>query len=272
MKYCINYKKNFKYINEIDELTINYNRKDTSLQDFLLLFKDKRINIYIEDSKSFLENNDLNRFIEIKNKYPSLNFYFKLRNPAIDKDSLLLFKKIKEKTSIPYFFEVFINDWDILYGYINMKVSDIYIAEALCFELDKVSPLLHNHGIKIRTFPNVCQTSWKETPPLKTFFIRPEDVDIYSNYIDTLEFFSNLSSIETLYKIYAIDQKWFGKLAELITGFNSTIDNKFIAPNFAERRINCNKKCLKGGKCDICNKIETLSKVLEKNNLLFKIN
>ena len=46
---------------------------------------------------------------------------------------------------------------------------------------------------------------------------------------------------------------------------------RIIIPRFAEKRIRCGKKCLKGGACDICSKIEQLSKVLEENELLVQI-
>lgn len=271
MKYCIDFKKNFKYINEVDEITIEYNRKDTSLLEFLLLYKDKRVNIYITDAKDFLENNDLDRFIAISKDYPNLNYYLKLRNPAYNEDAFHLYEKIREETNILYFFDTLVSDWDTLWGYIEMLPLDIYITEDLCFELDKVSSILHKYGIKVRTFPNVCQTKWNKTPSLKTFFIRPEDVDIYEKYIDTLEFFGRSDSIETMYKVYAIDKKWFGPLKELIIGFKSDMDSRFIIPRFAEKRIRCGKKCLKGGTCNVCSKIEQLSKVLKENNLLVQI-
>ena len=71
-------------------------------------------------------------------------------------------------------------------------------------------------------------------------------------------------------KIYK-DKKWFGKLKEIIPNFDSELDSRFIIPHFAKQRIKCGKKCLKGGKCKICERIEQLSKTLEKSNLLVKI-
>lgn len=273
MNYCVDFCKDFKYINDVDEITITFNRKDTTLVDFLLEHQTQRINIWIKDAEDFLENKDLEKFKAIQEKYPDLIFYFKLPDPdrSNQRDSIKkLHKLIEEETSFPYFFDTFVNNWDTLYGYLHKGVSDMYITESLGFELNKVAKVLHDAGIRIRTFPNVCQTACKEIPSLKTFFIRPEDVIYYEDYVDTLEFFGYKNSIETVYKVYAIDKKWFGQLKELILGFNEDFDSRYIIPRFAEKRIRCGKECLKGGYCRICERVKDLSKVLEKNSLLIK--
>ena len=171
MKYCIDFQKGFKYINDVDEITIIYRRKDTSLIDFLLEHQKQRINIYIKDEEDFLEYNCIKIF------------------DAIEKEHR-------------YFFEDFVHDWDTLWGYINLKPSSIYIAEELGFEIKAVAELLHSFGIEVRCFPNVAQSSWTKTSGLKKFFIRPEDTVWYEPYVDIYEFFGKPDSLETYYKIY----------------------------------------------------------------------
>lgn len=271
MQYCIDYYKGFQYMNHVDEITISYNRRDTSLLDFLILHKDKKINIYIEDAEDFLKNNNLDMFIQISKEYLDLDFRLKLKDPIKDDYSFQLYQKIRKETDIPYFFDTLISDWDTLQGYIKMSPISIYVVEDLCFELDKIADILHLCGIKVRTFANVCQTKWKDTPSLKTFFVRPEDVSIYENYIDVLEFFGNKKVLNTVYKVYTIDKKWFGELKELIIGFDSNLDSRFIDPIFAVKRISCNKKCLKGGKCRVCERVEDLSEVLKNNKMIIKV-
>ena len=73
MKYCFPYNQkteHAKYINEVDEWTIKYNNKDTTLLEFLELHKDKRINLY------FTEKVDLDFLNDLAKKFP--NLYFKL--------------------------------------------------------------------------------------------------------------------------------------------------------------------------------------------------
>ena len=77
--------------------------------------------------------------------------------------------------------------------------------------------------------------------------------------------------MDVYYRVYSKDKKWFGQLNELIIDFNSDIDNKYIIPRFAEKRIKCDRKCLKGGLCSRCDRIEELSSSLEKSGLIVKI-
>ena len=269
MKYCVKYDKTFKYNNIIDEVTITYNRKDTSLLEFLQLFSNNkcRVNIYINNEQDFIDNNCLSFFIALAAKHPEVNFALKLKEYHYDNNNInQIYEGIKNSgQNIPFFFETIVKDWDTLHGHINMHPTDIYIAEELCFQLVSVATVLHENNIKVRTFANVGQSSWKQTPALKKFFIRPEDVEVYEPYIDVLEFFGREDSIETYYKI---EKKWFGKLNEVILDLDTDIDSRFLLPSFAERRINCGKRCLKGRPCQICEATEQLSALLEKNNLM----
>lgn len=271
MKYCAEFKKNFKYENDIDELTVRFRRKDTTLVEFLLLHPNQRINILIDDEDDFIESNSIKLFDAIAIEHPEIDFAIKLRDYKSGrvKEIVEIIKNrvIKHK----FFFEAFVKDWDTLFGYIELQPSDIYIVENLGFELGSVAEILHDANIRVRVFPNVGQSAWKGTPALKKFFIRPEDVYIYEPYVDIMEFFGRENSIETMYKIYAIDKKWFGKLNELISDFgDNEIDSRFILPQFASRRVNCGKRCYKGRPCRTCDAIEGLAAVLEANNLMIK--
>lgn len=78
----------------------------------------------------------------------------------------------------------------------------MYICEELGFSLDKISKILHENNIRVRVFPNICQSSFLETPSIKTFFIRPEDISIYSMFIDVFELVSDKDRQYTIFKIY----------------------------------------------------------------------
>ena len=153
-------------------------------------------------------------------------------------------------------------------GLLEYGVSDVYIVENLCFELDKVAEVAKKYNAQVRVFPNVAQSKFTDTSALKKFFIRPEDLDAYNEYINVIEFYNVDNKIDTYYEIYAIDKKWFGKLNEIILDFNSDIDNRYIIPRFVEKRIKCGKKCLKDGYCQRCDNIEQLSFTLEESELI----
>ena len=61
-----------------------------------------------------------------------------------------------------------------------------------------------------------------------------------------------------------------GKLNEIISGFQSNIDNKHIIPQYTKRRIDCKRDCLKGGKCSMCETVESLARTLEQTPIIVK--
>lgn len=261
MKYCLNYNKDTqrsKSINEVNEWTIKYNSKDTTLLTFLDLHKNKRINLYIED-----ENINFTFLTELCNKYSNLYIKFK--------SEYYLDIILKNKPNFKFFLDTWINDWDTLNGILQLGVTDVYIVENLAFEIDKVAELVHLFEAETRIYVNIAQSKWNNTPALKKFFVRPEDINDYNDYVDVVEFYNVDKQIDIYYDIYNKKQKWFGKLNEIILDFNSEIDNKYIIPRFAEMRIKCGKNCLKGGHCRRCEIIEELSNSLEKSNLIVKI-
>jgi hypothetical protein len=230
--------------------------------------KDQRINLFIKDEADFIKNNSIKFFNALKKEHPELDFAFKLTEYYISKEvyEIIHNSEIKHKV----FFSDFVDNWDTLWGFLFLGVSDIYIVEELGFELNQVAEAAHAYGTQVRVFPNIAQSSWTKTPALMKFFIRPDDVETYEPYVDVMEFLGKEDSIETYYKIYAIDKAWFGPLKEVIIGFDGEIDSRFILPIFAEWRIRCGKRCLKGHPCKICKSIEDLSMVLKEKNLMIK--
>lgn len=271
MKYCVDYKKDFRYLDQVDELTVHFRRKDTSLVDFLLLHQKQRVNICIDDEEDFIDNDSIKLFDAIRIEHPEIDFSLKLKDYKNEKVkeivNIIKASAVKHK----FFFATFVKDWDTLFGYMELCPSDMYIVENLGFELSSVADILHAVDIRVRVFPNIAQSSWSGTEALKKFFIRPEDVYFYEPCVDVMEFIGKEDSISTYYKIYAIDKKWFGKLNEIIIDFNDNeIDSRFILPQFAARRLNCGKRCFKGRPCRTCNAIKELATLLESKNLMIK--
>ena len=175
-------------------------------------------------------------------------------------------------TNLRYFFKAAANSWDKFTGLMSQNVSDIYITDELAFELDKVAEIAHKNNIKVRVYPNVAQSRWDKLSDILKFFIRPEDIEIYESYVDVCEFYGDKAQqIDTYYKIYQEDKKWFGDLQEIIIGLDSKIDSRYIIPRFAEKRIKCGKDCLKSGKCEMCKRILDLSEQLENAHLIVQI-
>lgn len=264
MKYCVYYQKanSFKPIfNEIDEVEIKYNKKDLTLPKFLEKHLHQTVII------SLTKEEDIDSIPLLKELYENYKS-FKLK---IDYRNEKMLKAVMD-SKIPYFFSNFIDNWSVLTGVLAFNPTDIYIVNELGFELDKVANIVHKRHIAVRVFANIAQSSWEDTSSgLKKFFIRPEDVKLYEPYVDVIEFFEGNEKVPVLYEIYRDQKHWYGKLNEIISELNSDIDNRCVLPNFAKRRIKCEKKCIKGGKCKLCDRMEDLANTMKEQNLIIRV-
>lgn len=257
--FCLNYYPFQNYLQEADELKIKYHPADRTLEDFLEKYNDKSIVIDINEA---FEDIDVKLFKGLADKYKN----FKLIVAFENKESL---EKIQEN-KIPFFFSNFVTTIDQMHGLMKYHPTDMYICEELGFSLDKISEILHNNSIKVRVLPNICQSSFEETPSIKTFFIRPNDISTYSEFVDVFELVSDQPRQQVLFKIYK-QEKWIGKINEIIPSFKDNLDNKYILNNFGTIRSKCGKRCLyRQGSCNICNRFIDFADTLKKNKLMIK--
>lgn len=264
MKFAIPFVRQFKYFDEPIELNIKYKPKAKELDAFVEKYGTHRINFICEDLEF---NRDFSIYQALKEKYPESNIVFCLKeyHKQIDEEF--------NKNNIPHYYNQFATNWDVFQGFLNLNVTDIFVAENLMFEAKNLSLNAKKNGKSLRSFCNVCESAWDDTPSLKTFFVRPEDIFLYEEYIDTFEFYLNdvdATRVNTMYEIYAKDKKWFGRLDEIIIGYKGDEDSRYIIPTFGEKRLNCQKKCMKGIEptCHICDRVAELGKTLQDRNLM----
>lgn len=269
MKYCINYSNKSHIIDKVDEILIRYDKNKILelFTQFIPAHLNQRVIVQLieEDNIDTIVNN-LKKIISIYNENKDIKFDIQL--PFYNQKFI---EELKD-TNLKYFFKAAANSWDKFTGLISQNVSDIYITDELAFELDKVAEIAHKNNIKVRIYPNVAQSRWDKLSDILKFFIRPEDIEMYEPYVDVCEFYGDKAQqIDTYYKIYQEDKKWFGDLQEIIIGLDSKIDSRYIIPRFAEKRIKCGKDCLKNGKCEMCKRILDLSEQLENAHLIVQI-
>lgn len=266
MRFCEEYYKNYKYLDQINEIKINFKDADIqSLTGIINLCKEKRKRLIIKFDAAV--SNDI--FDAIINMIDSFPKDYSLCIDIKNKDII----KLLQDNNINFFFYSFVNNWEELNYCIKQGVSDIYITEILGFDIVRAAEVCHDSDVLVRVFPNVCQASYgatTEEESLRTFFIRPEDLKHYEDFIDVVEFFGDKTRREISYKAYAIDKKWPGQLGEIIIGLKSNIDNRRIDNTFAIRRRNCRKKCIKGAGCRHCSKILELANILKEKDLIFE--
>lgn len=265
MNYAIRYFSTSKKLYEFDEIIIKYDHFTLALDDFIKYHKNQRIIIDLldtstreEGSKRFEENLEL--FKKVNEKWTNLTIRL---NYTED------FARIDEfkAAGLPFFLNAVVSDLDNLRSLIDLGVSDVYIANELGFNLKKVSNFCHMNNTKIRVYPNVAQTEAENYTmnPLTKFFIRPDDLASYEDYIDVVEFYGNLQSQDVLYDIYN-DGRWQGDLNDLILDFNANINCMNIMPGFGEYRAGCEKRCVFDN-CNYCMIAEILSHEMEKKDI-----
>ena len=265
MKYSITYAKNFRYLQDVYEIQLYWSTKD-DIVDFVLEKFEQRQRIIIDFTQNTVVDlrKAMPKLLEMRKKHS--NFAIK-----INIEEHKVFTSLLKEKKIPFFFSSFCNNWDSLYAYGMLGVSDVYITEELCFNLKDVKAFCEPLRIKIRVFPNIAQVSGKGTsdsiPDIKKFFIRPEDIEEYEPYVDICELWGNHKNLNPLYEIYKGGQ-WLGNISDIITAFEDEIPNTGIAPLFATMRINCKKKCYKG-KCDICSSIAELGYLMAEEGYAY---
>lgn len=268
MNFAVPFVRGFKYLDQENvQYNIKYKPKIKELDNFLSVYGSHRINLMISEIDP---QNDFKILNALKEKYPDTKLVLCISTYKKEIEQIL-----NENNFLHYYNEL-VTSWDKFHGFLKLNVTDIFVAEDLCFSCEALSYNAKEKNIELRVYCNVCQSSWNETPSLKTFFIRPEDISLYAKYIDTFEFYANeldTTRINTLYQIYAKDQEWHGNLKDLIIGYEGEEDSQFLIPRFGEKRLNCNKKCNKNipPHCFLCDRIAELGKLFKDNDILIKI-
>ena len=252
MKYCLKYTNICTKLNRADEISIKY-IEDKGLVDFMKKFSSQRIILRVNPAD--FSHNEVRKLIAIKKQYPKYDFSVALT--YFDNTLVPWFRD----EGIPFFIDKPCMCWEEFNYLIKEGVSDINISGPLGFEMSKVKRVLDSLDRKviIRAVPNKVENMIIFTPTLIGFYIRPEDVEMYEDFIDVLEF-EGLEHQDTFFSIYAEHKGFIGNLNQCIYNFQEPIDNKGLVILFGERRRDCGRQCLSGGLCKRCYTLANLAK------------
>lgn len=264
MKYCCEYFGEFAKVGYFDELIVHLrpNEDIKNIEDFFSKHKKQTIIIQVLDNHDFLEGGKASRILSL---LPPLEYKykFKLNNP-FDEETIQIVEECK-KLGIPYFFDILVDEWDVLNAVAAYEPTDMYIVNTLGFELAEVSRKLHKQNINIRVYPNIAQSRVSGGNSLCKFWIRPEDTDVYDHFVDVFEFLvdvHNNNLKELYYTIYAEEMMWSGPLNLIIAGLEEEIDNRGIFNAFPLKRIECAKACEKNAQCSLCYQLANISNMI----------
>lgn len=254
MKFAIKFYKGCRVLENADEIIIKYTKKTSKLIDFVQEWKGHRIIVDVTELDNIEDNLSIFKAAyDIHNSFAIMLLYGQeVVNIA--------------EMNIPFFFIDGVNSLDDLVGQIRLGVSDVYILNELCFNLDKISKLCHDNNVLVRVYPNVAQSASKfPVDNFTKFFIRPDDIMFYKDYIDVIEFYGQLNKQPVLYDIYR-DERWLDNLDNIIIGLDKGIDNRTIVPYFGEARAKCQKRCIYS-RCDVCGSVANLAGTLKEKGL-----
>lgn len=168
--------------------------------------------------------------------------------------------------NIKYYYKYAVTTLYEVVGLKNLGVSYLLIGAPLMFDLKTVA----SYNIPLRAIPNLAYEPYiKQENGICGGWVRPEDVEIYGEYIDVFEFYApdSLDKEKATFKVYAENKNWPGNLNLLIDHLDFNYDNRLFydEENFAKRRMGCKQKCLSGGSCHYClDQFYFVDKVLKK--------
>lgn len=261
MKYCINLNenRNFKYLDEVDEILINWTKIDKTLSQFLEQHSHQTVILQVA---IVWTEQMFDYFDAIVKKYKNIKFCIPFEDA-----------KLMVEHNYPFYFIESAWTLEEFYTFLSYPITDITLMGDMGFKLNKLSSYAHDKGVKIRVKPHMCNGSalTEAIPDILHFFIRPEDIESYEEYVDICDLYALDNKANFFYKVYAKQKKWFGNLKELILFMEDDIDSRSLIPAFGRYRVKCGHKCMYG-RCGICIAAENLGKTLQDGKMIFNKN
>lgn len=188
------------------------------------------------------------------------------------KDCLLAAEK-----EYPFYYGFPVSTYEEFNSLVELDPYYIIPGSSLFFNLEYIC----SKEIPLKIFPNICSMSlFPKVRPETGTWVRPEDIDYYSKYIECCEFITEtLEQERALFRIYKKEKEFIGPINLIIPelkGFNA--DNDLINPEFIPIRTYCQQKCESGERnCYICRDIlkladeDKLKYLLDQDRLQFMI-
>lgn len=264
LNFAITHERTFRYFDQIEEVIIAPYSGTIEVINFIERKFNENQRIILDLTR--LDQNNISSFEDIISILLKIKEFSPLITAKISMQSSEEINLLKEN-NIPFIFKEYAENFEMFYVQKELGAADIYVTGSLGFYLDKLQPF--RDKVKLRVFPNIAQSTKGTTkllPQLIKFYIRPEDLELYKDYIDVIELFPCNDRISTIYEIYK-KEKWLGNLSDIIMDLESDITNDTISPYFALHRIKCHQDCLLD-RCTLCNQVYSLGKKFEEADIV----
>ena len=240
MKYCLSNRVNINYRNKADEIIIPYKDR-RAIFDYAKKHPKAALTLEVPPQTQW-------KIDELKEYSILSKGRLTLCLPEINES---IIAELKE-AGIPYFWGYTVTTFYELDALVECGVSQVRIGAPIFFMTDK----LKNYGVKKRVAANIAHPGYlPNTKGVIGAWIRPEDVELYEDVFDTIEFLDcpESNKEEALYRIYAEEKNWPGKVNMIISNIdNDAAYNRMLPRDFTEMRLNCGQGCLAGRSCRAC--------------------
>ena len=245
MKYCLSSRQKYEYLKKADSIKVAFRDKNI-IPDLIEKYPNAEIVLIInrEKDEKFTWND-----VRMWGVLAQGRLVCCLQSMSDMEEC----KKIK----VGYYWGYPVNNYYDLRTLKDAGVSYVRLEAPLFFEMDEVKKF----GVPVRAVPNVAHLN--DIPTKNGIYgtwIRPDDIDLYEEYIAVCEFEDcDIKKEGALYKVYAEQKIWGGPLALLISNIETKAENHLIQQEGTKIRLNCGQKCQKNGKCHICERLLRLA-------------
>ena len=238
MKLCVQARQEHKYLDWASEIIFEYRDRE-AIPDFIEKYPGKTFILTCYNQED-LDWDEIQGYALLAED----NFLLAL-------NQLKFIQPCKEQ-NIRFYLGYPITSYDELNIVLELGSEYVRLGAPLFFDMDNIKKCFPT--ARIRAIPNIA---YDDNYPRKNgicgTWIRPEDIKLYDDYIETIEFNdADLIKEKALIRIYWEERKWPGDLKLLITNLNAEGVNRMIQSDVTEARLNCRQKCMSQKNCHIC--------------------
>ena len=250
LKYSLSSRQTAEYLEQADEIRFEY-RDRKAIPDFIAKYPTARINLVLSYDSSSETEIDWNE-IYVNAKLAHDRFIVGIVNGT-------QLAAAREK-GVHFYHRAPLYTFQELRDLYFAGANEVILGAPLFFQLDKISR--YYPAFSIRAVANVALPEGSMSPNdgVCGTWIRPEDVPLYEQYVDTIEFFGEQTVEQALFRIYALQHRWSGELKQIVKDLDHDATNRMIPPTLAEARISCGQKCMMNNVCHLCHRTLDLAK------------
>lgn len=238
MKFCLNNHQAIEYLNQADEIKVYYKDRNGILD---IHEQYPQATIILQITPDIVDYN----LKELKEFKILSHGQFVVCLPRINHAEI----KWLQEQEVDYYWGFQVNTAYELNALKTLKPRYVKVGAPLFFEQDAIAAA----GIPVRMVPNIAHYGYfPYKDGVNGTWIRPEDLDLYTN-IETVEFEDcDLKKEQALFRIYKLQKQYPGDLSHVVSNLGAAPTNRMIPPECAKARLNCRQRCESGSSCRLC--------------------